>query len=75
MARMPANPDAHTTPITVTGATLVGHALLHGSAIHEGVRVQRIEHRCWTVELPGHPVRHGLLARSAAAVVDAWLSR
>lgn len=74
MTNMLANPDAATIPVLVTGATLVGHALLNGAAEHEGVRVARVEHRCWTVEIPGHPPRHGLLARRAAQVVDAWLS-
>lgn len=57
----------------VCGATLVGHALLHGEAEHLGARVQRVEHRCWTVALPGRQALHGIGARQAAEVVDDWL--
>lgn len=54
------------------GAEMVGAALFEGTCTQDGVSVTRVEHRAWTVVLPGHSPIRGVDARRAVRIVDRY---
>lgn len=64
--------------VVVTGATLVGRAVLgpddHAVVEHDGLRLEREAHRSWRLDRPGRDSLTGLTAREASILIDEWLT-